>query len=758
MTAPTPADTSEPQGPTPARDLPVPAMIQGGRAQPSDDTSVHLLSSLRVLHKRRWTALAAFAVVLLTGTVSTLTTIPTYEASVQILIEKENDNVVTFKQPFEQNQIADDYYQTQYKILQSRALVRRTLDKGGLWDSEELQPTNPGANTETSLSMLLKPLSAWLTIPHPEPSEPPQDETASQSRKIDAVLSHLTVVPVRNTRLVELKYRSHNPAAASQFANALASSYIDQSLEYKLSASKEASDWLGQQLVEQRKKVEESEQALQQYRERTDSVSLEDRQNIVVQKLTDLNAAVTRAKTDRIQKETSYNQIRNVQADRAALDSIPAILSNAFIQQQKAQVAELQRQQTQLSENFGPNHPEMRKAATAIRQAEDKLQAEIDRTISSMRNDYLSSLAQERSLTEALERQKEEAQSLSRKGIDYGALQRDAAMNRQIFESLLQRTKETGIAGEMKTSHIRILDTAEVPRQSISPNVNRDVWTRAWQGMFFALVLVFAFEYFDSRISRPDEISSYLSIPFLGMVPALSKTVKHPRICDTLPATFAESFRCLRSNILFSTVSDGGRAIVVTSTGPGEGKSVVASNVAIALAQSGQRVLIVDGDMRRPTLHQMFSIPQSPGLSNIIVGDAKASDGVQATAVSGLWMLPAGVSPPNPAELLGSRRFTELLQAVKGHFDWVIIDSPPVMPVTDAAIIAHQTTGVLFVVGADMTTRQTAKRAVAQLTHARGRILGATLNRVDLKNHSFYYADYYRREYGEYYGHVSSGA
>jgi capsular exopolysaccharide synthesis family protein len=535
-------------------------------------------------------------------------------------------------------------------------------------------------------------------------------------------------------------------------ANAIAKTYIEQNLAVKFVASKEASQWLGGQLEAQRKQVDASEQALQQYREQTDAVSLDDKQNIVVQKLADLNAAVTRAKTERIQKEALYNQVRSIQDNRAALDTVPAILSNTFIQQQKTVVAELHRQQVQLAEKLGPRHPDMLKLVSSIESAEAKLQAEVVKVVQSLKNDYLASLSQERSLMAALDAQKRDAMSLNRKSIDYGSLQRDALSNRQIFDSLMQRTKETGISGELKASNIRVVDPAEVPRKPASPDKPRNLGFALFGGLAVALGLSFFFEYMDSCLKTPDDLKSMLGLPYLGMVPALSGKLTHdPLINNGVPANFAEAFRAIRTNVIFSSGEGGGRSIVVTSTAPGEGKTVVSSNLAIALAEAGQRVLLIDADMRKPRIHSVLGVRQEPGLSNVLVGAAKPSEAVRKTNVVNLWVLPAGVQPPNPAELLGAKRFKDFVTSATQHFDWVILDTPPVMAVTDSCVVAHLTNGVLFVVAAEMTNRDTAARALEQLVRAKGRPMGGVLNRVDLQHNAYYYSQYYRQEYGDYY-------
>jgi len=723
------------------------------------DDQVHLLDYVKVLHKRRAAALTAFLLVFVLTAVYTFTARPIYESKVQILIEKENANVVSFKEVFEQNQVADDYYQTQYKILQSRALARRTLDALRLWDHPQFNPKGEARFSVGALVMApVRMLSSWVgPAPVVEPGGAAAGETGAQARAIVRLLAGLTVTPIRNSRLVDVKFASSYPALSSLVANALAKAYIDQNLEFKFMSSKEASDWLGERLAEQRQKVEASEQALQRYREQTESVAFEDRQNIVVQKLADLNAAVTRAKTERIQKEALYAQMKSLQGDISGLDTFPAILSNQFIQQQKGELAELQRQQAQLSEKLGPRHPDMVKIGLAIKTAETRIQGEVAKVVQAVRNEYLAAQAQEQSLMNALDQQKREALALNRKSIDYSALQRDAMSNRQIFESLMQRTKETGISGELKTSNIRVIDQAETPRRPASPNVPANLLLAFFGGLTLAVGVAFFFEYLDNRIKTPDEIKAHLGLPFLGLVPALfSKDLHDPLISKGVPANFSEAFRAVRTNVLFSSADEGPKVIVVTSAGPGEGKTLVASNLAVAMAQAAQRVLLMDADMRRPRVHSLFGIAQEPGLSNVLVGNAKPSDAVRITSVPGLWAMPAGMIPPNPAELLGSKRFKEFLGTLGQHFDILIIDTPPVMAVTDSSIAAHIATGVIFVLGAEMTTRHTAQRAVEQLAHARPKFLGAILNRVDLQHQAYYYSQYYRREYAGYYTQGSS--
>jgi capsular exopolysaccharide synthesis family protein len=315
----------------------------------------------------------------------------------------------------------------------------------------------------------------------------------------------------------------------------------------------------------------------------------------------------------------------------------------------------------------------------------------------------------------------------------------------------MQRAKETGISGALKTSNIRVVDPAEIPRAPISPNTPNNLLAALLGGGVLAVGLAFFLEYLDNHLNNPEDVRRHLGLPFLGMIPELfGDEAAHFSARNGVPPNFSESFRSLRTNILFSSMPEGTRTLSVTSTGPREGKTLVATNLAIGLAQTGFRVLLIDADMRRPRVHTFFDRPRQPGLSNMLVSTAVFSESVHTTGVDGLWMLPAGASPPNPAELLGTKRFSDFIASLCPQFDWVIIDTPPVMAVTDPAVVAHLTNGVLFVVGAAMTNRDAARHAVEQLERGHARFVGVVLNRVDLKHQSYYYSPYYTRAYGDY--------
>ncbi len=722
----------------------------------------HLLDYVRTVYKRRWLAIPVFLLVFLAGTLNAMRETPIYRARTQVLIERDTPNIATLDQMFQSTDgwFNDAFYQTQYRILQSRSLAKRAIDEMQLGDA----PLGRAPEPTRSLDPIALARKAASSVYHAiagrsaERSSPAEtqavDESELQSAKIDAFRGGIAIEPVRNSRLVDILYTSPDPAFAAQAANALAKAYIAQAMEFRFSESKEAADWLSDRLTEQRKALEASEAALQAYREKNGAVSVADSSasNIVVQRLTDLNSALTKAKTERINKEALYNQLKTAEAN-GTLDSFPAVLSNDYIQKLRSDLADLQRQQAQLAERYGERHAEMIKIRTAIEIADAKLKGELGKVVESVKNEYLSAVSEERSLQGALDAQKTEALSLNRKGIEYGVLQREAESNKQIYEALMQRTKETDIASDRKSTNIRVVDTAETPKAPISPNLQRSFLLSLIAGMTLSLGLVFFVDYLDSRLKTPMDLKAYLSVPFLGMIPAVSrgKGTGNPLVTGLGPGGFSEAFKTVRTNVLFSSADDGLRSLVVTSAGPGEGKSICSANLAIALAETGLRVLLVDADMRRPRVHEIFDVPEEPGLSNLLTGNAKASEVIRKANVDKLWVMSAGHIPVNPAELLSSLRFVDFLAALEDHFDWVVLDTPPVLVVADSIVVANKTTGVMFVVGADQTSRNAARNAIEQLQATNANVIGSVLNKADVRRHSHYYSSYYRKEYARYY-------
>jgi len=722
----------------------------------------HLTDYMRTLHKRRWFAVPTFLVVFLSGALSSFRAVPIYEATTQILIEKDARRASSINTVLEDQTawMDDDFYPTQYKILQSRALALRTaeaLEHDGQREHFPAQSSfslSPSVLVDKALTLVKSP---WQKpVPPPAADSHPADETISQSGRIDSFLGGLDVIPVHNSRLVDISFQSPDPAYAAKAANELAVQYIRQSLEFRRNASLRDNTWLTQQLEEQQRKVVASDAALQAYKETHNALAVDDKSNIVVQKLNALNTQVTEARLQRIDKEAIYQQVMRMQASGEPLESAPAVLADELVRRLKTEISDAKAEQARLTaQNYGPNADQQKAQTVKIESARIQLDAEVKKLVGSIQAEYLTAKAKEDALVKELDAQKAEALGLDRKAMEYASLQREADSNRKLYEDLLQRTKETGVSGGYQGTNIQVVDRAEEPRYPVLPQTRRDLMFSAMSGAFFGILLAFGIEYFDSRLKSPDEIKAHLGLAFLGLIPLLvTKDKDHgeaPMLHHDVPPNFAEAIRALRTAMLFSSAEEGARSVLVTSTGPHEGKTVISSSLAITLAQAGQRTLIIDADMRRPRMHETLGRSQEPGLSNVLVGDTTLPDATRQSSVNNLWLLSAGHIPPNPAELLGSKKFEILLDELKGRYDWIIIDAPPVMPVTDAAVLAHMAGGVLFVVGAEMTPRRAAMAAIEQLKSARAKLVGAVLNRVNVERHAYYYAPYYRKEYGKYY-------
>ncbi|MGQ0737278.1 MAG: GumC family protein [Acidobacteriota bacterium] len=729
----------------------------------------HATDYLRVLYRRRWIALPVFLLIFVSGALDTIRTVPIYEARTQLLIERAGRRTTSIDAVLDDRGSSyyydDSFYLTQHRLIQSRSLALRAAEALERNGPAERVPVGPGFSftfsgvVRSALSAVsgLMRRGAPAQVASATVADSTEGETVVQSAMADRLLGGLAVQPVRNSSLVDLRFRSPDPDFAARAVNEIASQYRLRNLEAKFSDSKEANDFLNEQLTEQRAKVQESEAALLRYRETNNAASVDDRQNIVIQKLTELNAQVTRAKIERFDKEALYNQLLAAQKAGNAADSLPSMLSNDFIQKLKLEIANLEEQRGRMAAQYGPNWPAMKELVNSLAMSRRRLEGETDSVIGSVRNEYLAAKAKEDSLVGALNAQKGEAMGLDRKAVEYAALDREAAANRQLYENLMQRAKEANVSGQFRSSNVEIVDRAEVPRGPVLPNVPRDLTMAMLAGLLVAVGLALGFERLDNRIKSPEEIKAYLGLPLLGLVPAVSVKEGEQLLLGSkdVPPTFAEAIRAIRTSVVFSSAEEGARSIVVTSSAPAEGKTVVSTNLAAALAQADQRTIVVDADMRRPRVHDVFGWVQEPGLSNVLVGTAKLAEAIRKSSVPHLSVLPAGHIPPNPAELLGSTRFQELVAELRRQFDWIIIDAPPVMAVTDAALVGHKATGVVFVVGAEMTPRRHAAVAVEQLTAAKVRFIGAVLNRVNVHGHGYYYSTYYRKDYVQAYTRVS---
>ena len=415
-------------------------------------------------------------------------------------------------------------------------------------------------------------------------------------------------------------------------------------------------------------------------------------------------------------------------------------------------------------DRYGERHPEMIRVGGELEDARAQLTLEIERAKESIRIDYEAAAEEERELSAALEAQKKASMDLDRKSVDYTILEREAASNRQVYEQLLQREKELRVTSSGRANNVQVVDYAAVPVAPFSPNPGRDLPLAAMLGLVFGLGLTFGLDHLNSTIQTPEDITKHLRLPFLGLVPAVHGK-QFPMLTDEAPHEFGEALRAIRTSLVFTSGNESTRVILVTSAQPFEGKTTISCNLALALALGGKRVLLIEADMRRPGLHKNLGIQNNLGLSHLLTSQARLHDAIQRTDDPNLFVITAGRVPPNPSELLASERMKDLLKnlAVRRYpirllprvrsssFDWIIVDTPPVLAVTDAVCLAPFTTEVLFVLGSRMTQRRQAERAIEMLMASSPRAVGVVLNRVDLRRDKYYYAHYYGYQYTSYY-------
>jgi capsular exopolysaccharide synthesis family protein len=752
-------EPTAPVAPRPSTASPSTSPAGGGSGQFVAESEVHLLDRLAVLYRYRRLCVTVFILSTTAMIIQGYTNIQMYQALARLEINDERSTAVPGLQS-EQNAYYEDpepYFSTQHKILKGRDLTRRVVRRLKLDTVPEFNGTAAPPPTpitmlqglEARLIKLIRPASAVQVEP------PKVDESSDESSLVSSFIGHVEVLPVRGSHLVDVTFTAQDPKFSATAANALVDEYVEQNLQVKLQSTGGMLDWLERELASQQKKVEDSERALAQYRERENALSLDEKQNIVLSRLNQLNDAATRARTTRVQKESLYNQVKSISSGTAP-DAIPVIAQNQTVQNAKGKLAALQADRVRLLDRYGEKHPQVVQVNNGVADAQRQYDLAVTGAVQSVRNEYEAALIEERSLSQNLEGAKTEATDLNRKGIGYGVMEREAKSNREVYQSLLTREKELRVSANSRTNNVRVIDHAETPRAPVTPGGRRTWLISMVVGLVLSVAVALGLDYMNDTIKTPEDVTRRLKLPFLGLVPSV-RGDKHPLLASShVPHDFGESFRALRTSLLSKYPGEGTKIIVITSAQPLEGKTTTAANIAMALAYGGSRVLLIDADMRRPGLHRPLRLTNERGLSQVLIGQARVRDVIQRTVDPNLLAITAGRTPPNPSELLSSERMKTLLtNLAHGPFDWIIVDTPPVLAVTDAVILAPIVSGVTFVVGAEMTRRRLAERAIETVMQSRPRYAAVVLNKVDFAKNKYYYSRYYGHQYKNYYAEAA---
>jgi capsular exopolysaccharide synthesis family protein len=782
----------QPRLPTPGRDVAVGAATGGGYPSYPESTgyasgfaddpgSGGLLEYFRLLRRRKGTAILFAFVGLLAAMLLTLPQIPVYQARTSLEIQDLNENFLNMKQvtPVSEGNsyTALTDIQTQIKLLQSESLVKRVLAK--------LKTHTSGASTERRPQgvpqVRTSRIDAWRRALHlPEPKLPDEFDPGLATR-------NLTVRAAGQTRIVELLYDSTAPRFAADFANTLAQEFIDSNMEARWKMSQHTGEWLSHQLEDMRIKLERSEDTLQSYARRTGLIFTSEsfnseKTNIAEDKLRQLQEESSKAQADRITKQARWEMTKTSSAD-----GLPDVLNDSSLRALQDKVTELRRQRAELITTYTEKHSKIQRVEAQIATLEAALGKERSAIVDRLRHDYEAALRRETLLGTDYANQSRLVSDQAEKSIQYNILKRELDSNRQLYEAMLQRVKESSIASAMRASNVRIVDLAEPPVLPYKPSLRMNCILGLLSGLLLGVAFVIIRENADSSLQNPGDAAFWLSVPELGMIPSAKKELRpglrlylsnkpnslgKPRVlslthtpanaatsdgdtpvsvtasngdgkgaaeCVELiswqrkPGPVAESFRSLLTSILFS--GENGtrpRVLVVTSANPMEGKTTVASNLGIAFAEIHHKVLIIDGDLRKPRMHEVFGVANAYGLTMLLkhwpVEPEVLESVLRQTTIPGLFVLPSGLADHNTANLLYGAKLAELLARFKSAFDMVIIDTPPMLQMPDARVLGRSADAVILVTRAGQTTMDAVITANQRFANDGTRVLGTILN------------------------------
>jgi capsular exopolysaccharide synthesis family protein len=706
-----------------------------------------LLQYWPIIRKHRWTIIATLIVVVTLATIVTLRTTPIYEAVGRIAIGHENSDVLGFKNTGEGFSAEDDYdytvaLDTQVNILQSDAIALATAK------ALQLDKTSPFSNRGQATG-----------DPPPAPGVDPRQEAALMGFVQGGL--KLTVVP--KTRIIEIRFANPDPQMAAKVVNTLVNVYVEQNFKTKFESAMQTSDWLSKQLSDLQLKVETSQEKLVQYQKEHGILGIDEKQNIVTAKLDELNRELTAAEGDRIQKESRY---------RLTLSGSPELIANidnnALLPALHKQEADLRTQIAQAQVQLGPSHPHIIELNSQLKQVQSSERQEVDKLAGRIRTEFEAASQREGMLRAALESQKQAANKLNESAIEYSLLKRDVETNRQLYEGLLQKLKEAGVSAGLKSSNIRVVDVARVPLAPARPDKRRNILLSLAMGLIGGVVLAFVLEAVDNTVRTPEQAQALSNLPALGVIPAGTNILQSraPKMLSARPSSqesvelvayrrpksdISESYRALRTAILLSASGAPPRVMLITSALPQEGKTTTSINTAVVLAQKGARVLLVDADLRRPSIHKVFNIKPRVGLSTILTGSSRQESTIsQVPQLPNLFLLPAGPPPPHPAELLGSNVMKSLIAQWREEFDHVIFDTPPALSVTDSILLSVDMDAVVLVIRSGNTTKAALRRTRELLAQVNARVLGLVVNAVDVDSSDYYHYYYYGSKYGGY--------
>ncbi len=721
-----------------------------------EEKEIHLRDYLKVVLKRKNTVLTFFIVTFLVVVIATFTATPIYKASTKVMLEREASSSLTSS--YTSLSYDPEFLETQYQVITSKSVAEKVAN---LLGPEKIYNTFFDKTDEEE--SLISPVADWFRGLYASFKELIGIEKVSSTQNIDtetgldaaeplsktdqialAVQGGISVSPVNNSRVVEISYYSKNPALAMTVANSVAQAYINELMEMRMAVSDYSITWMTKKAEAQKEKLEKSEIAYQAYQRRQDIVTVEDKVAVVPERLTELGRRLTEAETENKELKAVYDQILNTPAE--ALETIPAISENNTVAAINKQILDAEQNISDLSKKYGRKHPVMISARDELTGLKSKKEEAIQRVVQTIENRYKLAASNEQNLRSLLDETKFEAANLNEKYIQLGILRREVETNRNLYDALIKRLKEKDITEESQTVNVWVIEEADFPQAPAKPNKKRNLLLGFVLGLFGGIGLAFFVEYLDNTVKSPEDVEEKFDIPVIGTIPLFNnggETIVESILAESSPAV-SEGFKSLRTSLFLSSADAIPESLVITSTSPGEGKSSVSTCLATTVARAGKKVLLIDADMRRPVQHTNFKIENKIGLSSFLAGQA-TKDFIHHTPVKDLSIITAGPIPPNPSELLSSEKMKNLITKLSDVYDMIIVDSPPVLNVSDALLLSKNVRGVMIVSWAGSTTYDMVRKGLKLINEISAPLIGMVLNRLDAKKSGYYYG------YGDYY-------
>lgn len=725
---------------------------------PEYQDEIDLRDLLDTLIRRKWTVVIVLLVCFFSAALYTFSVTPQFKARGSIKVSAQSGNLTKFDNLEGSALKTMEFQQTQVKMLQSEQLASRIIDSLDLAQNKVFNPKMEGKSGDAQAASLITTLKNFIRTDTSTDSDSPLSEEAQQqilqNSMLDIFKKQFSVSPVKNSELIEVSFASPDPELSAAITNAAMNEFFNMHMDGSLKASRDASKFLDKQIRNAQINLEKSEVDLQAFARKIGVVSLDPKTNMTFRQMEELNEALAKARSDRIAKEARYQQNKVV-----GQGELTQIMNNELIQNLKNQQATLRGEYENLATTFKSDYPKMRQLKARMDDIDHRITIEKQAIYDAIKNDYDTALQTETFLASRTEEQKQRALDLEKQATQYKIFEREVETNKSIYQSLLQRSKEIEATVGATVTNIQIIDTARAPLFPFKPRVALNLLLGIVLGLMAGVGTAFVFEYFDNTIKNPDELADRFHIPVLGLIPFDKESLDNRKgmalkFFNDPRSPVAEAFRTTMTSVRLSVADNPPKTLLVTSILPGAGKSSLSVNAGLSYLSEDEKCLLIDVDLRKPSLHKIFrNGDKGKGLSSVLTGMAKLDEVIESTDFPGLDLISSGPLPPNPAELLSSKRMRQLLEVVAQKYDRIILDGPPYQGFAEILVLANMVDGVILIAAEGDTPREGVKHFRNSIANIGGRILGAIINKSGRKKGYGAYGSYkyyaYNYEYGQ---------